>query len=214
MSGVVVWSEGLQWILLLALSVMVGGLVYLVGQLYRRLGPDLGPLIPNDGLALKTVAPPLVAVETRTGKTVQLADHTGRTTVLAFLSPSCRPCAELVPHLNRLANARREVSFIVVAMNGQGYDYQRELSGHIQVVSDPEASLQKAYEVRRSPLIYVIDAEGKVAIRSVSNDLLDLEDTLAGLGRDQGKAPWMVIDTQGQAREDRHEGMPADADRT
>lgn len=191
MSGIELWSEALQWLVLLAVAGMTAGLVYLVADLSRRLGPDPGPLIPGDGLELETEAPPLVATELRTGKTVQLSDYAGQTAVVVFLSPSCKPCWALVPDLNRLAKSRRGVPFIVVVLAGKGVDYPRHLEEQIMVVGDPEKKLQEAYEVQRTPLVYFIDEEGKVAMRTVSNDLLDLEDTLDGIGRPQGSMPWV-----------------------
>ena len=194
MSGIELWSEVLQWAVLLTVGAMMVGLVYLVADLNRRLGPDRGPLIPDDGLEIETVAPPLVALEKRTGQTVQLADHAGQMAVVAFLSSTCNPCVELVPHLNRLAKALPEVPFIVVTTDADGFDYSAELIEQVLVVGDPESELQKAYEVERTPLVYGIDAEGKVAMRSIANDLLDLEDTLDGIGWPQGGSPWVQVE--------------------
>ena len=44
------WLEGLQWLAILVIGVMVAGVLYSVTDLQRRLGPDQGALVPNDGL--------------------------------------------------------------------------------------------------------------------------------------------------------------------
>ena len=111
--------------------------------------------------------------------------------MLAFLSPACRPCRELVPDLNRLARDQRDTPVVVVAMDGTGADYASELSKRVVVVGDAEKEIQEAYAVGRTPLVYLLDEDRTVVNRTVSNSLIDLEDTLDGLGRPQGNATWV-----------------------
>lgn len=199
MSAVEMWSEVMQWTVVLALAAVTVGLVYLVADLHRRLGPDRGALIPNDGLKVDSQAPDLGGQDLRTGVPVRLADHPGRAGVVAFLSPTCKPCVELVPHLNGLARVRQNVRLFVVTLPGHGYDYAEGLVSSITLIADADGELQKAWEVMRTPLVYVVDAKGTVKMKSVSNDLLDLEDTLDGIGWHQGDRPWVAPGGQSQA---------------
>ena len=66
-----------------------------------------------------------------------------------------------------------------------------ELDASILVVSDADGSLQKSYDVRHVPLVYLVDPQGAIALRAVTNHLLDLEDALDGFARPQGNAPWV-----------------------
>jgi len=183
-------SEVFQWIVLLAMVALNVGLVYLVGDLNRRLGPDPGALIPSEGLEQGTEVPDLAGMEVRTGEMVRLSDLLGRTVVVTFLSPTCGPCVSLVPHLNRLAGERRGIPFIVVAAEGKGMDYAAEMSALVKVIGDPGQKLQQAFRVRYVPVMCVVDPEGKVAMRAVANDLPQMEDALLGIGHVQA-SPWI-----------------------
>jgi methylamine dehydrogenase accessory protein MauD len=191
MSGIMGWLETVQWLILLGLVVATLGLLHQVGKIRRRLGEDRGVLVPNDGLPLDSVAPPIEVAERRTGQPVRLGDYRGRGVVVAFLSPSCVPCVKLVPHLNRLAKERAE-PVIVVAEQADGADLDVELSSDVQVVGDTTGELARAYQVQRRPLVYVIHPDGTVAMRTVPNNRVDLEDTLDGFGRLQGDLPWVT----------------------
>ena len=117
----------------------------------------------------------------------------GRPVVVAFLSPGCTQCVQLVRHLNRMATVRQDVPCIVVVTGTGASEFAATLGERLLVVSDEQAKLQKAYAVEWVPTIYLIDDEGKVAMRSIANDLLDLEDTIDGIGRRQGNAPFVPV---------------------
>lgn len=170
------------------MALIVAGMLHLIGDLSRRLGPDQGVLVPKDGLEIGVVAPPLRASELRSKQFVDLAEFAGRPAVVAFLSPTCGPCKQLAPDLDRVAMDRKGIPFIVVAASGTGVDYAKVLGPHVYVVGDPDRILQDAYEVSRVPLVYAIDPEGKIAMRGITNNALDLEDTLDGIGHHQGSA--------------------------
>ena len=187
----VAWLETAQWLVLLGMAVMGAGILYLLADINRRLGPDLGAVVPNDGLAIGSVAPAFEAPDLRTAQPVRLASHAGRPAVVAFLSPLCGACLDLVPHLNRLAEDRREVPIIVVALSGDGVDYRPVLSPGIALVGDDGGALQRGFDVRRTPLVFLVDVDGKVRMRTVSSNLVNLEDTLAAIGRPQGSARWV-----------------------
>ena len=186
MSEIGLWSELVQWVVLLAEGAVTCGLVYVVTALLRREGPAVGPPA-GTGLAIGATAPPLDARDALSNKAVRLSDYIGRPVVLVFLSPSCTPCVDLVPSLNRLAKRERETQVIAVVEDGRGTDYTR-------VVNDETGAVSDAFQVRRMPLMYVVDPEGKIALRTVPNTLLDLEDTLNGLERPTRESSWMKID--------------------
>lgn len=191
MSGVELWSEILQWIVFAAMAFMVIGLVYLIGDINRRLGPDQGAMIPNEGLEAGVDAPPIQGVDAHSGQRIRLADYRGRTVVVAFLAPTCGPCARLVPYLNRLIKDRREVPFIIVAADGKGTHYKDLIDKRAVVVSDGGGKLERSYKARFMPLVYVIDPEGKIAMRAVTNNMVEMEDAIDGIGFQQGDAPWV-----------------------
>ncbi len=61
------------------------------------------------------------------------------------------------------------------------------------VPEDTQDQLADAFDVRRVPLVYVIDRDGFMAIRTVANGRLDLEDALDGAGHLQ-EGEWVAMD--------------------
>ncbi len=178
----------------IVLGVMLAAvLTYLVGDVFRRLGPEQGALIPRQGLALRSIVPDVEMSNLRTGASFRLSDLRGSRLLIAFLSRQCRPCLELVPHLNALANNSDGARFIVILDEGDGEHHLAVLSPQISAVEDErERPISNAFEVRVEPLVYVIDREGKVVIRAVPNSLLELEDALNGSGHLQS-TPWVPV---------------------
>jgi uncharacterized membrane protein YphA (DoxX/SURF4 family) len=180
-SPVVAWSEGLQWAVLVLLLLLMVGMFSLIADLRRRLGPDRGPPMPDEGLELGVLAPAFEATEARSGRRVRLSDYAGERVLMAFVSPDCSSCMKLVPKLNRLAGQRSAPPMVVVVAPGEGVDYGARLSRKIQLVHDPKRTMQDRYAVRWKPTVYLIDAERKIASRTISNTLPDLEDTVDGV---------------------------------
>jgi thiol-disulfide isomerase/thioredoxin len=142
---------------LVVLAVFIAGLLYTIIDHERRLGPDLGAVVPNDGLAVGATAPDFSGVDLRSGQPVHLADYAGRRTVVAFVAPNFPPCQELVMDLNRLARDRREIGVLVVAIDGAGVDYARKFSERMAVLGDVDRQIQRAFEVNRTPLVFLLD---------------------------------------------------------
>jgi len=160
-------------------------------ELRRRAGPGLGALVQNDGLASGTTAPVVAGLNARDGKVTALAMATDRGTLLAFLAPSCPPCVNLVADLNRVAARERAMRFVAVVQDEKGFDFAKGLSERITVLRDDGGAVSRAFQVIRTPLVYLIDGEGKIVRRTVPNSVLDLDDTLSGFGHEQGDMPWI-----------------------
>jgi hypothetical protein len=191
MSDLQVVSEVGQWAVILLTAAMVAGLVYLTADIRRRLGPDQGSLVPNDGLGVGEPAPIIEGADARSGEPRVWYPVPGQSAVVAFLSPACAPCVTVVPHLNRLARSRRDVQVVVVVLPGKGADYGATLDALIAVLQDADGRTQRDYMVSRTPLVFAVGHDGTVAMRSVSKDLIALEDTLDGLGQSQGSRTWV-----------------------
>lgn len=152
-------TEVMQWLILLLfvlvaiLFAMLIGLTNLIVDINRRLGPDLGPLKPNDSLEDRTVVPDFAATDVRTRQPVSLAGFAGRRLIMAFLSPTCEPCKELMPHLNRFAGTQADASVVVVLTDGNpGTSMISEFDQHIPVLVDSDKQLARAFRVGRTPL--------------------------------------------------------------
>lgn len=181
-SPIAQWSDALQWAVLVVLLLLLFGMFGIIADIRRRLGEDLGPPIPDEGLDAGVDAPEFVAGEVRTGRALRLSDFRGEAVLLVFVSPDCGSCIGLVPQLNRLAGQHNAPPIVVIVGPGQGVDYAERLSREIRLVLDSKRKIQADYEVRWKPTVYLIDASQKVALHTISNTLPDLEDTVDGIG--------------------------------
>jgi hypothetical protein len=177
-----------QSAVLLVTFLLVLGLSYVVGDMNRRLGPDHGVLIPNDGLELGEAAPELRATDRRSGAEVDLAAVTDRAALVAFLSAGCAPCSRLVPGLNALA-ARGELRVIVVATDGPGTSFSELLARNITLV-DSTGPLVARFRAQRTPMVYLV-RDATIAMRGIPNDAIGLEDLVDGVGLGQGDRSWL-----------------------
>lgn len=139
-----------QWILLAVLAVVVVALARQIGVLHLRLSP-LGALeIDEEGPPLGQAPPP------RTGKaldgTPTMVGGPGPMRLLAFSSPTCPICEQVLPGIWAAASAARLVP---------------------QVVSDPE--LERAYGVPGVPFLVVLDTSGVVRAKGTVNTLEQVE---------------------------------------
>ena len=71
----ILWLEVLQWEAIVLIGILVVGVLYLVTGIQRRLGPDNGAVVPEDGLAIGATAPEFTAEDRRTGRSVSLSDY-------------------------------------------------------------------------------------------------------------------------------------------
>lgn len=139
-----------QWILLAVLAVVVVALARQIGVLHLRLGP-LGALeIDDEGPPLGD-APPARRARAVGGRTI-LVGGPGSARLLAFVSPTCPICEQVLPSLPAAAAA-------------SGLD--------LQVVSDPE--LEIAYRVPGVPFVVVFDEAGVVRSKGTVNSLEQAE---------------------------------------
>jgi len=161
-----VWWEIGQTVILLGLVFLLVGLTYTVASIRVRLGPETRP---SSLLQAGAAAPQLRGSEARSGQAVVLEDlaRSGRATVVAFLSPTCGACVNEVPKLNALADGNPGVAFIAVIEEGNGFDFQSDLSRSIHVIADSDRLLQAAFDVKMFPHLAVIDGSGTLAATAV-----------------------------------------------
>jgi hypothetical protein len=139
-----------QWVLLIALCVVVVALARQVGVLHLRLGP-LGALeIDDEGPPLGQTPPSLLA-RAADGSAIDLGGPGGGRLVV-FESPTCPVCEQLRPSVPAVAAAAGLVP---------------------QVVSDPEA--ERAWAVPGVPFVAILDPFGVVRAKGTVNDLEQLE---------------------------------------
>ena len=180
------WAAGWQAVVP-AVQVALG-LVLLLSALAKLRDP---PALVAGALRYQLLSPTIVRPAATLLPFAELA-----LAVVPLFGIACRAAA-LVPHLDRLARSRRDIPVIAVVLPGEGLDYGHRLTASITVIRDDTGGAQKDFAVARTPLVFTIAPDGTIATRTVSNDLIALEDTLDGFGQPQGSRPWVPAEEQG-----------------
>lgn len=150
MSGWWVAAFVTQWVLLVALCVVVVALARQVGTLHLRLGPRGALEIDDEGPALGEALPAIPARDA--DGDVVLVGGAGRGRLVLFSSPTCIVCREVAPGLPVVARAGDLVP---------------------QVVHDREA--EGALDVPGTPFLLVLDELGIVRAKGTVNSLEQME---------------------------------------
>lgn len=148
--GLWVTSYVLLWLAVLGLSFAVVALLRQVGVLHARLHP-LGVHFAGEGPALDSVAAPVAGIDYAASAL----------TLVAFTSPTCEVCAVLRPSLAAVRRDYRDVQVTVLDLD------------------DATRSTFDAFNVRSTPYLVAVDADGAVRGRGVANSLEQVEELLA-----------------------------------
>ncbi len=139
----------LLWAAVGVLGFTVVALLRQIGVLHTRIAP-MGINFAGEGPELDQPAP----------KTDGVDYSSSPMTLLAFTSPTCEICATLKPSLERI---------------GRTYDdIELRLVDH-----DQEAEIFSRFQVRSTPYLVAVDADGIVRSRGVANTLDQAEEMLA-----------------------------------
>ena len=160
MQPVLVISLVLLWLIVLFNLLLTFGLI-------RRINTRPG-IQPVETLEIGEPAPPFTA-ETLAGKTVTLAQFTGKRLALVFMSPNCGPCREKLPELQALTSklAGEGIVFALLfreAAEGiRPFAAKHNLTMPIWLVPPPNP-LWQDYKVVGTPSYCVIEANHEVAL--------------------------------------------------
>ena len=181
MSGIWLVSYIALWGLVILLTVVVLGLVRQLGLIHLRLGPDNDLVTTNEGLEIGLPAPDFQADDVLNGHEIALSNLKGHPSILVFVSTSCQPCQELMPHLvsfHRSKNGKVNIVLFIQAEAEESVQFAKNHQLKIPVVSDPQGDLSKVYQVRATPFAYGLDRKGIVQRRGVVNNLQGLDTLL------------------------------------
>ena len=182
MSGLWLVSYLALWILVIILTIFVLGLVRQLGIMQARLGPEnKNLLITREGLAVGSAAPDIRGSDVMQQREFKLANLMGRPSIVIFISPSCAPCQELLPHIPELQNTWGKKGTVVLCSHGPSEASLHLARAHhlaIPVISDVEGTIAQAYKVRATPFAYRLDPNGIVRRRGIVNNYAGLTELL------------------------------------
>lgn len=169
------------WGLMLLEGVLLLGVLRQLGMLHRRIDelPKVAaPLSASQGLPLGMPAPDFTLPQLGAGRR-SLSDFRGRRLLLAFVSPDCGPCKELLPHLNALAERADQDELQIVAISTGGASMNEQLRARHRFQSplllQEDREVAALYKTTITPYLYVIDVHGVVRGHQVANTLAEVE---------------------------------------
>jgi peroxiredoxin len=153
------------WIVVLLNIILTLALVRRVNSLSQST-PGVSPAV--GGLPLGAKAPDFTA-STLEGETVTLARYSERPTTFVFVAPHCQPCHELIPSLQRLAQAAHKAGAELVLVSDGSLAETQEMAHelHIEIIPllvaprDQNSFLQ-SYNISMTPTFCSLDEYGEV----------------------------------------------------
>lgn len=117
---------------------------------------------------------PKFSIVTETGKTVTRSDFGGKLLVLNFWASWCPPCITELPSLNEFAKeyASQGVVVLGISIDKNEHLYKTFLTQRqvgFDTARDPEANISASYGTFQIPETYLIDRNGKVLEKVISN---------------------------------------------
>ena len=170
-------SNLILWVVVIALAITVLALARQIGVLYERVAPA-GALMIGTGPGVGDTAPAL-SLASLDGEvvTVGAANTAGRSTLIFFLSPTCPVCDTLIPVLRSISQAESGWLDIIVASDGEPVEHvkfreQKDLGSFPYIVS---TQLGVTYQVAKLPFAVLIDDQGIVRSKGLTNNREHLE---------------------------------------
>ncbi|OLB73943.1 MAG: hypothetical protein AUI14_24950 [Actinobacteria bacterium 13_2_20CM_2_71_6] len=147
------------WAVVLLQALIIVGLVRSLGEI--REVAEMGRY-PHR-LPLGARAPRLRGTDLRTGAGVDSSDLAGQELVVLFLTSGCSYCRRLADSTRRLpAEPSQSRIAVCQATAEEAAAFVQALAPDIPVLVDPSAALHRSYGVRSAPVVFVVDAEGRV----------------------------------------------------
>lgn len=168
-------SQSMLWIAVVALAVAVLALARQVGVLHERIAP-VGALALGRGPQTGESAPRLT-VRTLAGGTLEIGGPSpdGPLRLLFFVSPTCPICKSLLPTVKAFAQSEH----LELLLIGDGdADQQRQMAERhgIELAGFANApEVGRAFQVAKLPYAVLISADGIIAAQGLVNSREHLE---------------------------------------
>ncbi|MGO1692593.1 MAG: methylamine dehydrogenase accessory protein MauD [Marinobacter sp.] len=161
-------SNILLWLLLIASSLVLLGLIRQIGVLHSRIAPA-GALMLDKGVEVGQPAPQVTAAD-RFGRPVNIGYAGERTTLLFFLSPTCPICKSLIPAIKAISRSVKDLDVVYVS-DGDAAEHDKliadaGLEKSTYVVS-PEIGM--TYQIGKLPYAALIDQAGTLKAKGLVN---------------------------------------------
>lgn len=161
-------SNILLWLLLVACSFVLLGLIRQIGVLHARIAPA-GALMLDKGVEVGQPAPQVTAVDLL-GEPINIGYASKKSTLLFFMSPTCPICKTLIPAVKSISKSSKNLDVIYVS-DGDQKDHEKiisqsglEKSGYIV---SPEVGM--TFQIGKLPYAVLIDQNGTLQAKGLVN---------------------------------------------
>ena len=177
MSGALLASNVLLWVLVLVMGGVILALVRQIGVLYERVAPA-GALVVGSGPKAGEAAPEFT-ISDLANPEHQIGGRQSNelSTLLFFLSPTCPVCKTLLPALKSIAREERSWLNVMLASDGARKEHEAFVSEY-RLQQFPyllSSELGLGYRVGRLPHAVLIDPEGIIRSTGLVNSREHLE---------------------------------------
>lgn len=178
MINLLVVSNILLWVCVLALVCVVFALLRQIGVLYERVAPA-GALMMNKALKVGDVAPAMDIESLSTGNRLSIAGSRldKKSQLLFFLDSKCPVCKTLLPALKSASHAER--SWLNIVLVGDGSEsIQRKFIEEYSLESFEFANsdtLGRQYGVSKLPFAVLLDERGVISSMGLINSREHIE---------------------------------------
>lgn len=168
----------LLWAIVIALLVVVFALARQVGILFERVAP-MGALMTDAGPKVGEQSPRFDLL-TLDGKTLELGQPSGKSTLVFFLSATCPVCKKLLPVLKSLRQAEAQKLLIVIASDGDALEHSQfsRAAGLADFPYVLSRDLGMTFRINRLPFAVLLDQQGVVRGKGLVNSREQLESLL------------------------------------
>jgi methylamine dehydrogenase accessory protein MauD len=177
-TGLWVANQIALWVFCIFMTLLVIGLYRQIGEL--SISPSRRAAMA-EGLQIGDEAPAFELTDYQ-GRSFSFPNGNGRS-VVVFGEADCPPCNKLAGQLNSVAD---DIDSVIFVAGEDGDDNRRFAAEHrltFPVLSDPASATMRAYKVRSTPFIYVIDERGTVRAKGITNSAEGVRELVSeGLG--------------------------------
>lgn len=116
---------------------------------------------------IKADAAPDFVLKSASGKNIRLSELKGRVVMLNFWATWCGPCAEEIPHLNKLHETLDSYDFELLGINldedqSKAKHLAKKLNVNFPILFDEEKIVSKNFSIDAMPTTILIDRSGKI----------------------------------------------------
>lgn len=163
------------WIFVVLQGLLILVLLRETATLLRRV-QAVRPLA-EEGLDIGASAPPFTA-ETLDGESHTFPQDGYLPSLLVFISPTCRPCQDLIPAVNEIAVERAgslRVFLLSTPEREPNLEFARRQSIGVPLLVPSSGEVMSRYKVAGTPFIYLVDPDWYILSRGFASSKESLE---------------------------------------